>query len=68
MIKLDPQIDWPPGQSAKDALEPDIRMVRCVLAGYLDCPANTPKACICSSMSAQLYLDRSRAKYGPDEL
>jgi len=44
--------------------EPDMRYIRCVLDGYLECAAKAPIACWCNQMPRQVYLDALKAKYG----
>lgn len=54
---------------------PDNRMVKCVLAGYEECPALTPEACICYQMQQtpvpaphhNMYDQRYVEKYGKDK-
>lgn len=57
-------IDWPPGRAAKLAREPDTRMLRCLLRGYIDCAAKCPDACVCNKLSSAQYIDQMEAKYG----
>jgi hypothetical protein len=47
--------------------ERDVRMVRCVLDNYSECPANTPAACICNQMPRAMYEERYKLKYGDKE-
>ena len=54
-----------PGAKAK--MEPDTRMVKCVLRSYTECPAVIPAACICSGMPRENYEAAYRRKYGNDD-
>ena len=45
----------------------DCRMVRCVLEGYIECPAKVPVACICNEMPRHIYEEMYKRKYGVEE-
>lgn len=64
MIDANSQIEWPPGNNAKTAKEPDTRMLRCLLDGYFECAAKCPEACICNKLSSHEYIKQMEAKYG----
>jgi hypothetical protein len=42
----------------------DMRMVRCAIDGYVECPAKVPEACICGKMLAAEYRDAMVKKHG----
>lgn len=47
--------------------EPDARMVRCVLRGYVACAANCPEACTCGQMEHDAYETAYFARYRRDD-
>jgi len=48
-------------------IESETNLLRCVLEGYFECPANTVEACFCIKMPILLYTDLYLQKYGSKE-